>query len=142
MLIKKVIINSSPLIVLFKSKQAELLPQIFDDILVPLAVWNEITLSSKNDLPAQQLPQVNWAKRIDNIIIKSEVAGWDLGKGESEVLSLTLDKSNYTAIVDDRAAKNCLYLPELKHGNVWGVRQRVQICSCDAICIRKKTRIS
>ena len=107
MLIKKVVINSSPLIVLFKSKQSQLLPQLFDEILVPSAVWNEITLTEKNDLPAQQLPQVNWAKKIDNIAIKPEVAGWDLGKGESEVLSLTLEKPNYIAIVDDRAAKNC-----------------------------------
>lgn len=42
MLIKRVIINSSPLIVLFKSQQAELLPQLFSEILVPAGVWDEI----------------------------------------------------------------------------------------------------
>lgn len=108
MLIKKVIINSSPLIVLFKSQQSELLPQLFDEILVPEAVWNEITLSSKNDQASRQLPQVDWIQKIPGIMITPEIASWDLGKGESEVLSLTFLKSpNYLAIVDDRAAKNC-----------------------------------
>jgi predicted nucleic acid-binding protein len=107
MLIKQIIINSSPLIVLFKSQQAQLLPQLFDEILVPEAVWNEITLASKNDEASQQLPQVNWVQKIEQITITPEVAGWDLGKGEAEVLSLTLNNPTYAAIVDDRAAKNC-----------------------------------
>lgn len=36
-----------------------------------------------------------------------EVATWDLGKGESEVLSLALRNSGYAAIIDDRAARRC-----------------------------------
>ena len=107
MLIKQIIINSSPLIVLFKSQQAQLLPQLFAEILVPEAVWNEITLASKNDEASQQLPQVNWVQKREQITITPEVAGWDLGKGEAEVLSLTLNNPTYAAIVDDRAAKNC-----------------------------------
>lgn len=43
MLIKRVVINSSPLIVLFKSEQADLLPQLFSEIIVPGGVWDEIT---------------------------------------------------------------------------------------------------
>ncbi len=35
MLIKRVVINSSPLIVLFKSQQADLLPRLFSEIIVP-----------------------------------------------------------------------------------------------------------
>jgi predicted nucleic acid-binding protein len=100
-------IDSSPLIVLFKSQQSQLLPQLFAEILVPEAVWNEITLASKNDEAAQQLPQVDWVQKIEQITITPEVAGWDLGQGEAEVLSWTLNHPNYAAIVDDRAAKNC-----------------------------------
>ncbi len=40
MLIKRVVINSSPLIVLFKSEQADLLPQLFSEIVVPGGVWD------------------------------------------------------------------------------------------------------
>jgi predicted nucleic acid-binding protein len=52
--IDRVVINASPLIVLFKSGQADLLPHIFDEILVPQAVWQEVT-ASKDDIAAQQL---------------------------------------------------------------------------------------
>ena len=54
MSIKKVIVNSSPLIVLFKSQQADLLAQLFDEILVPEAVWDEVTAGSKNDVAATE----------------------------------------------------------------------------------------
>lgn len=104
-LVEKVIINASPLIVLFKSKQSELLPQLFTEILVPEAVWKEIT--AKNDEAARQLTEVSWAKSIAGIIIHNEIANWDLGKGESEVLSFSFNQRDYVAVVDDRAAKKC-----------------------------------
>lgn len=50
MLNERAIVNASPLIVLFKSQQAELLPQLFAEILVPDAVWKEITTAGQEDL--------------------------------------------------------------------------------------------
>ena len=107
MSINRVVINSSPLIVLFKSQQAELLPQLFQEILVPEAVWHEITAPGKNDLPSRQLPTVAWAQQIKTITVAPEVALWDLGKGESEVLSLALNLTGHAVIIDDRAARRC-----------------------------------
>ena len=105
MLTKQVIINASPLIVLFKSNQADLLPQLFDDILVPEAVWDEVT--AFDDIAGKQLPTLPWLQRDKINHIAPEVASWDLGKGESAVLSLGLDNPNFTIIVDDRAARSC-----------------------------------
>ncbi len=106
-MINRVIINSSPLIVLFKSQQADLLPQLFTDILVPEAVWNEITTGGQNDIASQQLPHASWVQRVEVGVLASQVATWDLGLGESEVLSLSLKTLNCAAIVDDRAARRC-----------------------------------
>ena len=106
MLIKQVVIDSSPLIALFKSQQADLLPQLFTNILIPEAVWNEVTAEGKNDVPSQQLPTVNWAQKKETNITP-EIAAWDLGTGESEVLSLALNTPNFAAIIDDRAARRC-----------------------------------
>lgn len=106
-MINRVIINSSPLIVLFKSQQAELLPQLFSNILVPEAVWNEITTGGQNDIASQLLPNASWAQPVEVGEIASVVATWDLGSGESEVLSLSLKIPDCAAIVDDRAARRC-----------------------------------
>ena len=107
MLIKQVAINASPLIVLFKSYQSELLPQLFTEIIVPHTVWEEITKTEKDDEAARNLPGATWAKRGTGISLIPEVAAADLGKGESEVLSFCLINPEFVAIVDDRAAKKC-----------------------------------
>ncbi|MEA5617603.1 DUF3368 domain-containing protein [Cronbergia sp. UHCC 0137] len=107
MLINHIIINSSPLIVLFKSQQAELLPQLFREILVPEGVFQEVTQGRKNDIASRQLSTVSWIQRVAIDSIEPEVAAWDLGQGESQVLSLALKNSGYAAIVDDRAARRC-----------------------------------
>ena len=49
MRIDKVVVNASPLITLFRSGQAGLLPQLFQKIIVPGAVWTEVTGSERND---------------------------------------------------------------------------------------------
>ncbi|NMG08544.1 DUF3368 domain-containing protein [Brasilonema sp. UFV-L1] len=108
MSINRVIINSSPLIVLFKSQQAELLPQLFAQILVPEGVFAEVTIAGEDDAASKQLPRVSWIQRVEITTIAPEVAAWDLGNGESQVLSLALKTlGNSAAIVDDRAARRC-----------------------------------
>lgn len=108
MSINRVIINSSPLIVLFKSQQAQLLPQLFPEILVPSGVFEEVTVAGEDDAASRQLPSISWIKRVEITAIAPEVAAWDLGNGESQVLSLALKTSaNSAVIVDDRAARRC-----------------------------------
>lgn len=80
-----VVINASPLIVLFKSGLAELLPHLFKKIAVPQAVYDEVT-SINADAAATQLPNVGWLQVI-NIDIYPAISAWDLGAGESAVLS-------------------------------------------------------
>ncbi|MEH2459653.1 hypothetical protein [Nostoc sp.] len=60
MSINRIVINSSPLIVLFKSKQAELLPQLFKEIIVPEGVFTEVTSAGEDDAASRQLPSVSW----------------------------------------------------------------------------------
>lgn len=107
MLINRIIINSSPLIVLFKSKQAELLPQLFTEILVPEWVFEEVTKGGGDDIASRKLPTVSWIQIVKHFCIAPEAAAWNLGRGESQVLSLALRNSDYAAIVEDRAARRC-----------------------------------
>ncbi|MBE9049142.1 hypothetical protein IQ243_01740 [Nostocales cyanobacterium LEGE 11386] len=77
MSINHVIINSSPLIVLLKSQQAQLIPQLFTEILVPSGVFEEVTI--KDDVASKQLPSVSWIEIVEVNTIAPEVAAWDLG---------------------------------------------------------------
>jgi predicted nucleic acid-binding protein len=117
--VNNVVINASPLIVLFKSHQAYLLPLLFREILVAEAVWQEVTASDQSDKAAQQLPRATWAKRVTTVTVNPQIASWDLGAGESEVLSLALERPGYYAMVDDMAARRCartLDIPTLGTG--------------------------
>ena len=46
---KTIIADSSPLIVLLKSDLEDILPGLFDEILVPEAVWQEILAGGERD---------------------------------------------------------------------------------------------
>ncbi|NEP51868.1 MAG: DUF3368 domain-containing protein [Moorea sp. SIO3C2] len=53
------------------------------------------------------LPNTSWVRRVAIDAVAPVVAAWDLGKGESQVLSLCIQTPNFAAIVDDRAARRC-----------------------------------
>ncbi|WP_086766034.1 hypothetical protein [Nostoc sp. 106C] len=94
MSINRIIINSSPLIVLFKSKQTELLSQLFKEIIVPEGIFTEVTSAGEDDAASRQLPNVSWIQIVKIPAVSPEIAAWDLGLGESQVLSLALTTSD------------------------------------------------
>ena len=107
MKIEKAVVNASPLILMFKSGLADLLPKLFAEVVVPDAVWKEIMAGGERDAAAARLPAVSWVHRATATKIAPEVLVWNLGDGESEVLSFALAQPDYRALVDDRAARNC-----------------------------------
>jgi predicted nucleic acid-binding protein len=104
---ERIVINSSPLITLCKSRQEELLPQLFHSIVVPAAVWQEITTSAHHDLAAAKLPSLSWVQREAALAVPALIQAWDLGAGESEVLAYALANPEYVAVLDDSAGRRC-----------------------------------
>jgi predicted nucleic acid-binding protein len=119
--IEKIVANASPLILLFKSGSKGLLPQLFSEIVVPESVWDEV--SRGGDVASQKLYdyESEWITR-GTIQVPEEILVWNLGDGESEVLSWAYNnKNDYRAVVDDRAARNCaktLQIPFLGTGGI------------------------
>jgi predicted nucleic acid-binding protein len=101
----KIVIDTSPLIVLFKTQLAYLLPQLFSEIIVPSGVWAEVVEAGKTDLASRQLPTVSWVEQTDVSEISPLISAWGLDQGESEVLSFALHNNAYRAIIDDAAAR-------------------------------------
>jgi len=63
MRIEAVVVNASPLITLFRSGQADLLPRLFSRIVVPEAVWKEVALDEWSDAAARELSKQSWPVR-------------------------------------------------------------------------------
>jgi|SRR6266508_7029079 len=103
----RVIINASPLIVLFKSGLEDLLPQLCDEVIVPAAVWDEVLLGGTDDTAAVALPNADWARRVEVTTFNTTVRDWNLGAGESDVLNLACAMTGYRAMIDDSAARDC-----------------------------------
>lgn len=115
----RVVVNASPLIVLFKARLADLLPQLFDEVLVPAAVWNEVIAGDSSDVAAQELSSASWAIHAEVSTIPPIISAWNLGQGESEVLSLAIEHAGHRAMIDDAAARRCartLRVPTLGTG--------------------------
>ena len=107
MSIERVAINASPLITLYRANLHSLLPQLFPEILVPEAVWSEVVSSSTQEDPAARgLPSASWAKRTP-ASNRPEVQAWNLGAGETALLSLAFADKTIKVIMDDRAARRC-----------------------------------
>ena len=104
---KTIIADSSPLIVLLKSDLENILPELFDEILIPEAVWQEILSGGEADAAKQKLPFLSWVKRIPAISVNEAIENYNLGKGETEALSLALEISEAGVILDDFAARKC-----------------------------------
>ena len=100
------VLDASPFITLAKVGHLDLLVELAPDIGIPLAVLREIMAGPEDD-PGQRALKSGWGKRVVTSHIRPEVLGWSLGAGESEVLSVALEKSGWTAVIDDAAARAC-----------------------------------
>lgn len=104
--VEKIVLNASPLILLCNCELSFILPALFPEIVVPEAVWQEIVEGSQFDQAAQMLPELDWLKQV-SVTPMPEIIRWDLGPGETEVLSFALQHGNYAPVIDDMLAKKC-----------------------------------
>ena len=107
MLIENVVMNASPFICLSESDLIHLLPKLFKEIVVPDIVCNEIVAKGKIDNASQSLHACNWLKQVKDVPLLPSVLSWDLGKGESAVLSYAIKHPGFWAGIDDREARRC-----------------------------------
>ena len=105
--VDRVVTNASPLIVLCKSGHDHLIEQLWEEVIVPDAVWREVVAAGKADAAARILPKAAWATRTVVPEASPLVLAWDLGAGESEVLSFACQHPGYRAMVDDAQARRC-----------------------------------
>ena len=104
---RKWVVNASPLILLTKVSHISLLQELCNELVIPGGVAKEILTGPANDLTRIWLnekgsPLIRDLEQVDPV-----VAGWDLGLGESQVISWAYKNPGFEAILDDRAARKC-----------------------------------
>ncbi len=104
---KRAVINSSPLIFLAKADLLELLKLAGDEIVVPLAVANEIKSYGPSDPAVMALDKIDWLIIVETPTIPLEIEVWSLGAGESAVLAWAYLNAGTEAIIDDLAGRRC-----------------------------------
>ena len=100
------VVNASPLIVFGKIGQLDLLTRLPQEVVVPQAVADEIVAGPENDA-ARLAIEAEMFRLVDVQEPTPELAAWDLGSGETAVLSYALVNPGWTAILDDGAARKC-----------------------------------
>ncbi len=94
------------------------LPRLFRKIVVPHAVLGEISVYK--DSAWQKLTNERWIRR-ESVPIDERILMWNLGKGESEVLSYALKRPDVIAAVDDLAARKCCAALQIGHVGTAGI---------------------
>jgi predicted nucleic acid-binding protein len=108
-----VIVNASPLQYLHQAGQLDLFPKLFGRIVVPEAVVAELAAGRRRGVSLPTPEALEW---IDLRRPASPVAGllsWELGAGESAVLSLALEHPGAWVVLDDKLARQAALLLNL-----------------------------
>lgn len=102
---RKVIVNSTPLIVLCGIGKLDILRELYQEILIPTAVYQEVTVIE--DSTCMQIKSAgNWL-HIEQIHDETEKKMYKakLHAGEVEVMILAQEQKADLVIIDDNAAK-------------------------------------
>ncbi|BCL38544.1 DUF3368 domain-containing protein [Nostoc sp. MS1] len=100
-------INTSPLIFLTKGGEVDLLRLISPSIIVPSAVATEIREYGETDVTAVALNNTDWLVVQETPPVPNVILSWDLGLGESAVLTWGYTNPGTEVILDDLAARRC-----------------------------------
>ncbi len=112
-MIHNLIINASPLIVLGKAGLMKLISPLAKSWVIPESVIEEVSQKSSVDVILAQLSECSEVSCQKVSVINPLVAGWNLGKGESDVIALALDYSGYGVVLDDLQARKCAQIFDL-----------------------------
>lgn len=106
-MVERPAINASPLILLTKGGLLELLQLISEEVIVPAKVAMEIQQYGETDVTSRAIAQTDWLIVVETPPVPELIQSWDLGLGESSVLTWAYFNPGTEVIVDDLAARRC-----------------------------------
>ena len=101
------VVNASPLILLGKVEQIQLLGALAGEIAVPRAVIREVSAKPDGERTVQTLTALESAIIVDDEVPPANILSWDLGSGETQVISHAVMHSADRVVIDDLEARRC-----------------------------------
>ena len=104
-----VVSDTTPLISLLKISRLDLLEKLFGEVLIPSAVFNELTTDERFQLEANQIRQekfivVKEVNNLESVSILKRATGLD--QGESEAIVLTDELNAELLLMDEAKGRN------------------------------------
>ena len=102
-----VVSNSTPLIHLSAMGRLDLLPQLFDGIVIANEVYDEVVLKGQDRPAASEVQSAEWIQRqAINNRLACAILQHSLDLGESATIVLAIELEADLTILDDRLARN------------------------------------
>lgn len=99
-----IVAASGPLIALALLRQLDLLRTLYKSVLVPPAVWAEVTDNSERP-GAVEVREADWLERVPAVRIADALLLAELGLGEAEAICLSIERGGAQLLVDERKAR-------------------------------------
>ncbi|MCF8012156.1 MAG: DUF3368 domain-containing protein [Clostridiales bacterium] len=118
----KAVINSSPLISLSLVEQLELLPKLYDELVIPKSVYNEVIVKGKGKTGSEELEIINSFTLLEaqNKTAKDTIM-LELDDGEAEVIAIAKETGIQNVIIDEFAGRQYAFLLGLNVTGALGI---------------------
>ena len=107
---KNWIINASPIILLGKADLLKTISPLAQEWIIPDGVLNEVQAKRPIEPYLTDFASNSEVVRETVLNIHASIAAWDLGQGESQVLTLALRNPRTGVVLDDLQARKCAEL--------------------------------
>jgi predicted nucleic acid-binding protein len=99
-----IVADSGPLIAFALLRQLDLLRTLYKSVLVPPAVWAEVTDNSERP-GAVEVRDADWLERVPAVRTADALLLAELGLGEAEAIYLSIERGGAELLVDERKAR-------------------------------------
>ena len=99
--------NSSPLILFSRIRRLDLIQGLFEEVLVPPAVWREVVTAGTNRPGAREVQHANWIhqRSLPDEEMLRQLSVLDPGEAEAIALAAAQDPRTAVLLDDDRARR-------------------------------------
>lgn len=123
---KVIVADSSPLIGLAKIHLLEILPKLSSCILIPPAVWEEVTIKGNDSPDTSAIRQATWLKVQIPAAKMIEPLEILIDRGEAEAIALAIQSEGSLLLLDDARARRVVKRLKIRMIGTVGLLRRAK----------------